>query len=238
VHPGILVVHGGGWISNDKQMMMALCKTLARKGFVAAAINYRLLDPRSLRNQWPAQLVDEQLAVRWVKANSRQLRVDSNKICAFGMSAGGHLALFLGLLRKNWIVDRETLYSAQSPAVACVVDICGPTDLSSGSEKVLQLAKLLVQKKGDDSIENALRAASPITFVSPTAAPTLIVQGSNDQFVPKSQGLVLAEVFKKNAAKVQYVEYQGGHVYDGLTSQERAALLEKEIEFMAEALKG
>src|ERR1700683_366646 len=231
-HPAVLMIHGGNWIGNDKQMMMPLCKALASKGLVAVPIDYRLLDPHTLRNQWPAQLVDEQLAVRWVKANARQLRVDSGKICAYGTSAGGHLALFLGLLSNNWKGDRDTLFADQSPTVACVVDVSGPTDLTSSSEKVSPWAKVLVKSNSGDDIETALRAASPITYVTPAAAPTLIVQGSSDEFVPKSQGILLQEAFKKSAAPVQYVEYQGGHVYGGLTPQDRDALLEKEIAFI------
>ena len=232
VHPAVLMIHGGNWIGNDKQMMMPLCKALANKGFVALPIDYRLLDPHTLRNQWPAQVVDEQLAVRWVKANARQLRVDSSKICAYGTSAGGHLALFLGLLSKNWKGDRDTLSADQSPAVSCVVDVSGPTDLANSSEKVIPWAKLLVKATSGGDIETGLRAASPITYVTPAAAPTLIVQGSSDEFVPRSQGILLQEAFKKNAAPVQYVEYQGGHVYGGLTPQDRDALLEKEIAFI------
>lgn len=232
-HPAVLLIHGGGWRNNDKKLMAPLCNEFAKRGYVSAAIDYRLLDTHTLRNQWPSQLVDEQLAVRWLKANGARLGVDSGRICAYGTSAGGHLALFLGLLPKSWHGDRDTLYADQSPSVACVVDICGPTDLGSSSEKVLRLAKLLVPATADNNSEAALRRASPIAYVTPTAAPTLVVQGSDDELVPKSQALLLVQAFQQSKASVKYLEYQGGHVYAKTKPGERAALIDSEVEFMA-----
>jgi acetyl esterase/lipase len=41
---------------------------LARSGFVAVSVNYRLL--QGTDNRWPAQLDDVQRSVRWLRANA------------------------------------------------------------------------------------------------------------------------------------------------------------------------
>ena len=40
--PAIILIHGGGWISFDKSTMQRMGEFLARSGFVAFAVDYRL----------------------------------------------------------------------------------------------------------------------------------------------------------------------------------------------------
>ena len=92
--PGILLIHAGGWTQGDKSSFDTLCNRFASQGFVAAAINYRLANSSSPSTQWPAQLVDVQLAVRYLRSRADQLNLDTKRLCAFGTSAGGQLAIF------------------------------------------------------------------------------------------------------------------------------------------------
>ena len=64
--PAVVLIHGGGWRSGDKRDYADQCRELASRGFVAATINYRL----SQVAVWPAQLVDAQLAVRWLRGSA------------------------------------------------------------------------------------------------------------------------------------------------------------------------
>ena len=73
-HVGIVLIHGGGWTSFDKSTMDAAGRWLARNGYVAFSIDYRLLS--GTKNQWPAQLDDAQLAVRWIRANAKTYDID------------------------------------------------------------------------------------------------------------------------------------------------------------------
>ena len=49
------------------------------------------------RNVFPAQVHDVKAAVRCIKTNAKKYQVDPDRIGAIGFSAGGHLALMLGL---------------------------------------------------------------------------------------------------------------------------------------------
>ena len=122
LRPGVILLHGGGWTAGDKSEYSAeytgLCTFLAGQGVVAAAINYRLTP----YNTWPAPLVDAQLAVRYLRANASRLQLDAPRLCSWGDSAGGHLAVFLGVLRTSHSGDQATLDATASPQVACVVD--------------------------------------------------------------------------------------------------------------------
>ena len=227
--PGVLLLHGGGWMSGDKSSYDALCRLLAARGWVAATINYRLAP----RYTWPDQLVDSQLAVRWLRAHAAQYGLDPQRLCSWGSSAGGHLAVFLGVLASIHPGDEADLLTTQSPHVSCVVDEFGPVDLTVplGSGAVRVLGDLF---GGATQASNpaVYRDASPIFAVSSQSAPTLIIQGSQDQVVDPGQSQELFHALQKHCIPVDYMSYDGGHGFAGLSRHQQAALEQRAISFL------
>jgi acetyl esterase/lipase len=86
LRPAVVLIHGGGWTSFDKETMSRMASFLARSGFVAFSVDYRLFHGNI--NLWPSQLDDVQRAVRWIRAHAATYSVDPNHIGAFGHSAG------------------------------------------------------------------------------------------------------------------------------------------------------
>src|SRR5262249_32121002 len=91
--PGIVVIHGGGWLEGDKSSFASRehgvpgnIVDFAALGFVAVTINYRL----SGEAPFPAALEDCKNAVRWMRAHAREYNIDPDHIGAYGNSAGGH----------------------------------------------------------------------------------------------------------------------------------------------------
>ena len=70
--PGILMIHGGGWIAGDKSAYNATCRDFARLGYTVVNINYRLANTKP-ENAWPAALDDARLALGWMKASAASL---------------------------------------------------------------------------------------------------------------------------------------------------------------------
>src|SRR5215472_6195013 len=79
--PAVVLLHGGGWSGFDKSTMRGMGNFLARCGFVAASVDYRLFHGN--QNHWPVQLDDVQLAVRWLRANAGKYNIDPHHIGAF-----------------------------------------------------------------------------------------------------------------------------------------------------------
>jgi acetyl esterase/lipase len=127
--PAIVVIHGGGWVEGDKSSF-ATTKTpgnildYAKLGFVAVTINYRL----SGQAPFPAAIDDCRCAVRWLRAHAAEYHVDPSRIGAWGNSAGGHLALLLGMMPPQ-APDKQEPYADQSSQVQAVVSDSGPIDL-------------------------------------------------------------------------------------------------------------
>ncbi len=90
--PAILIVHGGGWESGDRQMERPLAKRLAALGYVTAPADYRLGEA----GRFPTALHDLKSAVRWLREQAREQRIDPDRIAAVGASSGGQLVALLG----------------------------------------------------------------------------------------------------------------------------------------------
>jgi acetyl esterase/lipase len=235
--PGVLLLHGGGWTAGDKSEEKSICASLASQGFVAASVNYRLAssspyahpDPKDM---WPAQLVDVQLAVRWMRAQAKQLGLDSTRLCAQGYSTGAHLAVFLGVLARIQPGDEAGLLANQSPKVSCVVDNYGPVDLTK-VDYTSTNAYFALFGAAYQSNPAILKDASPIYDVSPQSVPMLIVQGTRDTIVPQAQALELQQALQLNHVPVQYISYDGDHAFKFLTQQQTQAIEAESDAFLA-----
>lgn len=239
LRPAVVVIHGGAWRSGDKRQLRILAELFARRGYVAAAINYRLAPKYS----YPAQLDDCQRAVRWLRKNAKEYKIDPKRFGAAGASAGGHLALLLGTRETRNDSDPEL--KGISSKVQCVLSIFGPTDFTD--ERYVQasrnpvLGKALIEFVGKpyDEAPNLWKEVSPLHHVSPDDAPTFIIHGDQDPLVPLEQSEKFAEALKKVKVEVQLVVIKGmGH---GPTTPEQREefmkALDQAVEFFDKHLK-
>lgn len=109
MRPAIVFVHGGAFISGQRQDMAFLCQAFARRGFVAATIDYRLIDGLVFDSTDIADVVikavgDFRAAVRYLRedaATQNQYRIDPDYIFGGGISAGGVTASNSAILDPN-----------------------------------------------------------------------------------------------------------------------------------------
>ena len=117
--PGVLVIHGGGWINGTKESQFEpFCLRYLEKGFVVANVEYRLAAVATA----PAAVQDVLKAAEWFRKNAGKYNVDTKRIAVTGGSAGGHLSLMVGMTPKSAKLGR-------SAKVAAVVNFYGITDV-------------------------------------------------------------------------------------------------------------
>ena len=182
--PVVLYVHGGSWISGDKWEIGLVSGELNAKGYLVASVNYRLAP----QYKWPAQIEDVKCAVRYLRANAAAYNLDANRIAAWGSSAGGHLVSLLGLTDKSAGFEGNGGYAEQPSNVQAVIDMFGPTDLTAFNPDQYAIGvgeSVFGVKPGDPT--DVLVKASPVTYVTASAPPFLILQGDKDRVVPASQ---------------------------------------------------
>jgi acetyl esterase/lipase len=182
--PGVLLIHGGGWRSGNREMEWPMAQELAAHGYVAATVEYRL----SPEAQYPAGVYDLKAAVRWMRANASKHNIDSNRIAAYGCSAGGTLAAFLGTTGDVKKFEGNAGYEEHSSRVQAVVDVDGVLDFTNPAESA----------RDDDPTKpsagkswfgasykekpDVWREASPINYVDKKTPPILFVNSSLERY--------------------------------------------------------
>jgi acetyl esterase/lipase len=209
--PGVLLVHGGGWVGGDKKFYEPLARALTTKGYDAFSVNYRLAP----KFHYPAQLDDVQRATRWVKVHAEEYSLDPERLGALGDSAGAHLISFLA--SRDTRDNSDKALANVTSRVACVVDFYGPEDFTlaptEGNVNAagLQLLQMFFGKKPQEA-PDLYKDGSPITFVTEKTAPFLIIHGTADGLVPPEQSQRLFDALQ--AAKVEArlaLIYKQGH---------------------------
>lgn len=209
--PLVVFIHGGGWRNNNYKK--CLTPWLTDYGFAVASIGYRLSD----KAKFPAQVYDCKAAIRWLRTHADEYGYDARRIGVAGTSAGGYLALMLGVTGDLEELEREVGGLPQhSSRVQAVVDYYGPSDFVLRSQN--QPAKtegpdspvfgLLGEAAGKN--EKLARFASPAFHVSKDDAPLLIVHGDKDKTVFLDQSERMVEEYRKADLDVTMITVEGG----------------------------
>lgn len=179
--PTVVAIHGGGFRRGTRNGYHALCIKLAQRGYTAATISYRLAP----RHQFPAPVEDAKAAVRFLRANADRFGVDKDRIGVTGGSAGGHLALMVGLTGPLKLFEGSGPHLDQSSAVQAVVNYYGPVDFTASYGKSVDAADVLPLFLGGDVAHQRKYhvMASPLFYVTPQAPPILTVHGTKDLYV-------------------------------------------------------
>ena len=226
-YPCVVVFHGGAWVGGsrrdvsvgakgkDGKVRPSALEDVAARGYVAVAPSYRLAP----KFPFPAQIQDARAAVRFLRANAKEYGIDRDKFAAAGFSAGGHLALLLGLADKveGWDAGGNT---DESSRVQCVVDFFGPADLSlyAVSPAVEDAYMVPVFGKSCKTDPEVYKKASPVTYVSKAAPPVLILHGTFDLIVPVIHSENLQKKLTGAGATAELITVRGeGHGWTGPT---------------------
>ncbi len=197
--PAVLYLHGGGWALGDRAAFATeRLVPIAARGVAVVSASYRFTDVAT----HPAQVHDVKGAIRWLRAHGQELGLSTERLGAWGTSAGGYLALMLGL--SAGIADLEGEVGGnveQDSSVQAVCEWFAPVDLAAiiGGDEGHPLppfiegpppdppyqARLLgLERVGDDLA--AARAASPLHLVGVAAASAgsyLLMHGDRDGLV-------------------------------------------------------
>ncbi len=193
--PAAILAHGGGWVRGDRSSVDPIFEPLTNAGIAWFTVSYRLasdllLDPAASLTQMDAAENDVKQAIAFVKAHAAEYRINPNKVVLIGESAGGQL------------VSMAALRPDPGGTVQGVVAFYTPTDLPTlvrTSSWIPESVRDAVKGTFWDTMLMAeLTRFSPITWVSSTAPPFLMIHGTDDNLIPFSQSELFCD--KLNAA--------------------------------------
>jgi len=227
--PGVLVVHGGAWRMGTRGQLTGIAQMLAKNGFTAVAISYRLAPAY----KFPAQIEDCKEAVRWMRTHAEQLKIDPDHIGGFGYSAGAHLVALLGTTdAKDGLEGVADPTSTASTRLQAVVGGGSPCDFRPIPGDVDGLAFWLGGSPAQ--CPDQYRLASPAAFVTPDDPPMFLFHGETDRLVPlASPELMRLALSNVGVAAELYIVPRLGHT---AAAMDRGAI-ERSILFLAQHLK-
>ena len=187
--PAVIIVHGGGFTSGNKQMYVTpIFEPLTRAGFAWFSIDYRLAP----KYKFPAAVDDVDRAIEYVKSHAAEYKVDTRRLAILGESAGGYLVSYVGTqTNPKW-------------RVTAVVSFYGPHNLMGEyemrkrqSKEPSALTAFLGITTFDKEAFDRLREASPINRVKKGLPPFLLLHGTKDDLVDYQQSVDMCDRLQK-----------------------------------------
>ena len=228
--PGIVIIHGGGWMSNNEDIMRGLARELTADGdFVVFSIDYRWVnefdgDPEP--NDMHELIEDVFGAIAHIQEHAADYGLDPTRLAVTGDSAGGHLSASAALLAPNigegGFGTTEGVYEFRPTYV--------PTGKSVGQvrKEITSAIRAAAPSYGPfhaDGFEQFVRQTergyrdgiSPLAHVpnaSERAVPMWIVRGAEDAVVPDAAIQPFLAKMTAAGQRVEYVEVPGaGHAF-------------------------
>lgn len=241
-HPLVIYIHGGGFMSGSKEGASRI-QWPAREGWAMAALNYRL----SGEAKFPAGIEDCKAAIRWLRKNAGKYSLDPDRLVVWGASSGGNFAAMIGTTSGKSKFDvGENLDT--SSAVQGVINYFGPTDFLQMDAQRIPGGTLHSTPTSPESrylgadirtVPDLVKAANPITYVTPSSPPFFIAHGTQDAVVAIGQSDILADALKAAKVPVVYLKLKGaGHGFRGQSPRQAQELQNAVGDFLRTIAKG
>jgi acetyl esterase len=203
--PGVVFIHGGGWVRGSLQTHDIACRALANAAeCVVVSVDYRMAP----EHKFPAAIDDSFAATRWVAEHAADLGIDASRLAVAGDSAGGQLAAAVALLAR----------ASDGPRLACQILIYPVTDHNLDTRSYVSNATgygltreamrfywqhyLRSDADGDDPRASPLRASDLSGL-----PPALVITAEYDPLC--DEGRAYADRLRDAGVPVTYSEYAG-----------------------------
>ena len=207
VHPVAIIIHGGGYQRGDSKSGSEayVADFLAPAGYAVFSVNYRLTP----KYPYPYMVLDVQRAARYIRYNAKKWNADPDKIALVGGSAGGFLSNIVGLLNAPGDAAASDPVDRVSAKAQAVVSLYAQSSFEFVplNADVHRLLDPLIAQKGE---KEAIKEASPITYVSKQDPPFLEILGDQDEYIPFSEATNLQAALHKVGVRCDIIRIPGG----------------------------
>lgn len=243
--PTIVWVHGGAWISGDKDNIDNYLKILAGKGYTTVGVDYSIAPEHT----YPLPIFQVNDALKYVQENAERLHIDPNNIVLAGDSAGSQIVAQIANAITNPAYASEmglqpTLLAKQLKGV---VLNCGAYDLSlpnyNGPDGDFLRTVLWAYSGSKDFMNDPkLKQASVANYLTKDFPPAFITAGNADPL--EAQSKELAQRLHALNVSTSTLFYEDNHqpalqheYQFSLDTPDARRALDQIVSFLAEYLK-
>lgn len=239
---GIIVTISGGWSTNlsrrhdvliDPEGWGTMPKCLLEAGYTIFAVAHATQPRYCVQELRP----DTPRAVRFIRHHAARFGVDPARLGIVGGSSGGHVSLMTALAPPPPVDDAADPVDGESSELQAVVAYMPVTDLLNfGEEGVSMLACHGAKRAApldfrafDEAtgrfervtdaleLEACFRDNSPITHVSASNPPVLLLHGDQDELVPLQQSQRLQAELERKGVTHELILLPGhGHAWPAM----------------------
>jgi len=242
--PTVVWVHGGAWVSGNKDQIDNYLKILASHGYTTVGVNYSIAP----EHKYPTPLHQVNDALAYLQQNAKRLNIDDTRIVMAGDSAGSQIVAQIANIITSPDYAREIGISPKLEASKLVGLLlnCGAYDLSLPDYNgpfggFLKTVLWAYSGKKDFLNDPVLEHASVVNYVTPNFPPSFITAGNDDpleeqstEFAKKLQSLgvpVVTRFYPKNH------EPKLGHEYQfSLDLEDSKQALDQMVQFLNERI--
>jgi acetyl esterase len=254
--PCIIIIHGGGWSSNNEDIMRGLARELTKGNrYVVFSVDYRWINKLDGEAQptYMHQLIEDVFgAIAHIQEHAKQYGGDPTRIAVTGDSAGGHLseaaATLSPLIGDKGFGKQDGVYNytpsyipkgrsaadvkqSITTAIKAVAPSYGPSDAPE--------FKMFIEQT-DKAYWDAVSPIKHVPNVSERALPHFIVRGALDPLITHEMIQRYVDVLNAAGQPVKYIQVDGAsHAFfdwkpDAVT---RSTFAKYGVPYAAEMLK-
>lgn len=228
--PCIVIIHGGGWSSNNEDIMRGLARELAKGGkYVVFSVDYRWVNKLDGDAQptYMNKLIEDVFgSIAHIQEHAAQYGGDPNRIAVTGDSAGGHLSEAAAMLcsmigeggfgttpgvyeyRPTYIPKGKTVAQVKTDLVGAIKAVApsyGPSDARDFKQFIEQT---------DDAFYDAVSPIKHVPNASERPLPHFIVRGTKDPIITDYMVQSYVDVLKAAGQTANYIQVEdAGHAF-------------------------
>ena len=239
----IISVVSGNWTSsyNYANTFVTSAKVYIDRGYTV----FTVIHGSQPRYAIPNEIADLKRAVRFIRYNANNYRIDGNHLGITGASSGGHLSLMVGLSDDKIDSASKDPIDHISSRVQAVAVFYPPTDFLNWGQQHMNLSNFqpalaaagvagafdfkvwndtvkLYQSVNPEMRLEMAKQNSPIYFVTADDPPVLIIHGDADKTVPLQQSETIIKKLKEaNVPSDLIIKSGGGHGWKNRDVEEK-----------------
>ena len=226
--PGLVFLHGGGWVIGNLDSHDRLCRSLANQARLCViAVDYRLAP----EHPFPAALDDSAAAWQWACEHAQELAIERGRIAIGGDSAGGNLAAVVALMGRDGTVPTAQYQALIYP----VVDLGARSDsyrrVTSGVPLTAATMHYFIDHYTPNSADRQDWRASPLLAATLAGAPpALVVTVAHDPLC--DEGRAYATKLEADGVRVTAL-HLGDHMHGMLMHGKLMRASKRMVDFVA-----